>query len=158
MKYVSNSSLEIKHLFQREAVIAGKYDHCVVHGILLLLLDLVWCFYCSNLIIREKKYTKLTNMTVFLFLIYITHNSLVIIIIAEKHPLTKCTAFSIKFNLQFTFSLALMLLIIQQPRRLSRRENKHCWMCVTPSGFGVRMEKKGCWEAVSLTAVTTRHI
>lgn len=44
-----------KHLFEGEIVIAGKYDHCVVHGVLLLLLDRVRRFDCDDLYLKEKR-------------------------------------------------------------------------------------------------------
>lgn len=45
----------IKHLFEREVVVAGKDDHCVVHGVLLLLLEGVRRFYCDDLCVRNRK-------------------------------------------------------------------------------------------------------
>lgn len=48
-----------KHLFECEIVIAGKDDHCVVHGVLLLLLDRVGRFDCDDLYLKEKRKTGL---------------------------------------------------------------------------------------------------
>lgn len=42
-----------KHLFEGEIVIAGKDDHCVVHGVLLLLLDRVRRFDCDDLYLKR---------------------------------------------------------------------------------------------------------